>query len=82
MRWRVSPPQNSEDSPRIVILILLLLGIGIASYLSFVETSGTEAVCGPVGDCNTVQASDYARLFGILPVARKRVVVVAQDRLA
>jgi uncharacterized membrane protein len=25
-------------------------------------------VCGPVGDCNTVQSSPYAKLFGILPV--------------
>ena len=27
-----------------------------------------SAVCGPVGDCNTVQQSEYARLFGILPI--------------
>jgi uncharacterized membrane protein len=27
-----------------------------------------EAVCGPVGDCNTVQQSEYARLFGVLPI--------------
>jgi uncharacterized membrane protein len=33
-----------------------------------VETSGAEAVCGPVGDCNTVQLSPYALLFGVLPV--------------
>jgi uncharacterized membrane protein len=25
-------------------------------------------VCGPVGDCNTVQQSSWARLFGIVPV--------------
>ncbi|MEA3350259.1 MAG: vitamin K epoxide reductase family protein, partial [Chloroflexota bacterium] len=33
-----------------------------------VEITRTEAVCGPVGDCNTVQQSPYARLFGILPI--------------
>jgi uncharacterized membrane protein len=27
-----------------------------------------EAVCGPVGDCNTVQQSEYAQLFGVLPI--------------
>ena len=27
------------------------------------------ALCGPVGDCNAVQQSTYARLFGVLPVA-------------
>jgi uncharacterized membrane protein len=44
------------------------LGIGVAGYLTYVETTQTLAVCGPVGDCNTVQQSPYARLFGIIPV--------------
>lgn len=44
------------------------LGLLIAAYMAFVETSGTEAVCGPVGDCNTVQQSEHAVLFGVLPV--------------
>ena len=25
-------------------------------------------MCGPVGNCNAVQRSDYARLFGTIPV--------------
>ena len=40
----------------------------MAGYLSFVEMSQSEAVCGPVGDCNTVQQSPYATLFGFLPI--------------
>lgn len=48
--------------------LLLLAGLGVALYLSYVETQMVEAVCGPVGDCNTVQSSPYARLFGVLPV--------------
>ncbi len=32
------------------------------------EITHTEAVCGPVGDCNTVQQSPYALLFGFLPI--------------
>jgi uncharacterized membrane protein/thiol-disulfide isomerase/thioredoxin len=47
---------------------LCVIGLGVAAYLAFVETTHTEAVCGPVGDCNTVQQSEYARLFGILPI--------------
>ena len=50
------------------IPILSIFGMGIAFYLSFVETTGARAVCGPVGDCNAVQQSDFAVLFGILPV--------------
>ena len=45
-----------------------LLGLGVAIYLAFVETSGTEAVCGPVGDCNAVQQSEWAKLFGVIPI--------------
>jgi len=47
--------------------VLAILGAGVAAYLAFVEITGVQAVCGPVGDCNTVQQSEYARLFG-LPV--------------
>lgn len=47
---------------------LILIGVGVAGYLSYVETQLVDAVCGPVGDCNTVQSSPYARLFGVLPV--------------
>ncbi|MFO7663544.1 MAG: vitamin K epoxide reductase family protein [Chloroflexota bacterium] len=50
------------------LLGLLLIGLGISAYLAFVETTSTEAVCGPVGDCNTVQQSEYAVLFGVLPI--------------
>jgi uncharacterized membrane protein/thiol-disulfide isomerase/thioredoxin len=50
------------------IPILCLIGFFVAGYLSYVETSQVMAVCGPVGDCNTVQQSDYARLFGVLPI--------------
>lgn len=51
-----------------LIPVLSLVGIGIAGYLSYVELNQVEAVCGPVGNCNTVQQSSYATLFGILPV--------------
>ena len=47
---------------------LILIGLGVSIYLSFIEVTKTEAVCGPVGDCNTVQSSQYANLFGLIPV--------------
>lgn len=49
-------------------IVLALVGIGVAGYLAYVETQAVTAICGPVGDCNTVQKSSYARLFGVLPV--------------
>ena len=40
----------------------------MAAYLAHVEVREVDAVCGPVGDCNTVQQSAYARLFGVVPI--------------
>jgi len=51
-----------------LVPILSIVGIGVAGYLSYVEFNQVEAVCGPVGNCNTVQQSSYARLFGIIPI--------------
>jgi uncharacterized membrane protein/thiol-disulfide isomerase/thioredoxin len=48
--------------------VLCLVGLGVAGYLAYVETAQVTAVCGPVGDCNTVQQSEYARIFKVLPV--------------
>ena len=51
-----------------LIPILALIGLGVAAYLAYVETAQVTAVCGPVGDCNAVQQSVYARLFGVIPI--------------
>ena len=47
---------------------LALIGLGVSIYMAFVETSHASAICGPIGDCNTVQQSEYAALFGWLPI--------------
>jgi uncharacterized membrane protein len=52
----------------IAIPILSVIGLGVAAYLTYVETQSVEAFCGPVGDCNSVQSSSYAKIWGILPV--------------
>lgn len=51
-----------------LIPVLSVIGLGVALYLTYVETQNVAAVCGPVGDCNTVQSSRFATLFGFLPV--------------
>ena len=65
-RWQVALANRAGPA---VMLITLAVGMVAAVYLSYVETTGSEAVCGPIGDCNTVQQSEYAVLFGFLPVA-------------
>lgn len=51
-----------------LIPVLAVAGLGVAGYLAYIETTLAVAVCGPVGDCNAVQQSEYAKLFGI-PIA-------------
>ncbi len=63
------PPRvGAKPWPSWVIPTLILVGAGVAAYLSYIEVTQGEAVCGPVGDCNTVNQSEYATLFGLLPV--------------
>ena len=50
------------------IPILAVAGLVVAGYLTYIETQMVEAICGPVGDCNAVQSSSYAKLFGVLPI--------------
>ncbi len=57
------PPQADWLIP-----FIILAGIIVAGYLAYVETQEVAAVCGPIGDCNVVQNSPYATLFGFLPV--------------
>jgi uncharacterized membrane protein len=62
-----TPPALPEWTANI-IPVLCIIGLGVAGYLTFVETQNVSAVCGPIGDCNSVQSSPYAKLFGFLPV--------------
>lgn len=62
------PGASLKDPWAMSIPVLCAVGLAVAGYLAYVETTQVTAVCGPVGDCNTVQQSEYARLFGVLPV--------------
>ena len=62
------PDPDKKGAPEWLIPLLSVIGIGVAGYLAYVELNQVEAVCGPVGNCNAVQQSKYATLFGILPI--------------
>lgn len=47
---------------------LIFFGLLVAGYLSYIELTHVDAICGPIGDCNAVQTSAYARILGV-PVA-------------
>lgn len=57
----------SEGRLRLLIAALAVVGIGIASYLSYTHTTHTPLMC-PTSGCGKVQQSSYSELAGI-PVA-------------
>lgn len=59
---------ESSGWMNIFIPLLSIIGLGASIYLTYVEITHTRALCGPLGDCNAVQSSPYAKLFGVLPV--------------
>jgi len=62
------PIRKTSQWLDIAIPILSLIGLGAAIYLTYVEFTHVRALCGPVGDCNAVQSSPYAKLFGVVPI--------------
>lgn len=50
------------------VLISCIGGLVVAGYLTFIETTSGDVVCGPSGGCSAVQTSRYATLFGFLPI--------------
>lgn len=73
-RWRRMVQMLTSDRDLVVqartwvIPVLALVGLVVALYLAYVEVTQTEAICGPVGQCNVVQTSAYALFLGV-PVA-------------
>lgn len=58
---------STDRKLAIAILVLAVIGTGVAAYLTYVHYEGLKVVCSNTG-CATVQSSRYAKLVGI-PVA-------------
>lgn len=67
LAFSTGDPPKRRPSPW-WIAVLALAGAAVAFYMAYVEINKVEALCGPVGNCNSVQQSPYATLFGVLPV--------------
>ena len=66
--WLWARQGRLGSMPGWLVPVLAAAGVVVATYLAYVETSGTAAVCGPVGNCNAVQESKFALLFGVFHV--------------
>src|SRR3954447_24851403 len=54
---------------RIAMVVLTVLGIALASYLTYIHYAGIKPLCGTNGGgCEIVQTSVYSKLAGV-PVA-------------
>jgi uncharacterized membrane protein len=53
---------------RITLTVLAVIGLGVASYLTYIHYAGIKPVCTAGGSCLKVQSSVYSKLAGV-PVA-------------
>jgi uncharacterized membrane protein len=58
----------SARALKITMIALTVVGLGVASYLTYVHYAGIKPVCTAGGSCEKVQTSIYSDLAGI-PVA-------------
>jgi uncharacterized membrane protein len=58
----------SARTLRITMVVLTVIGLGVASYLTYVHYAGIKPVCTAGGSCAKVQSSIYSELAGV-PVA-------------
>lgn len=58
----------SARTLRIAMIALTTIGLGVASYLTYVHYAGIKPVCTAGGSCAKVQTSIYSELAGV-PVA-------------
>jgi uncharacterized membrane protein len=59
----------SPRALRITMLVITVLGVGLASYLTYIHYAGIKPLCGTNGGgCEIVQSSEYSKLAGV-PVA-------------
>ena len=59
---------DNDRRLRLAAILLALVGLGIASYMTYVHYEDIHPVCGLGGDCVKVQTSEWSKLAGI-PVA-------------
>jgi uncharacterized membrane protein len=58
----------SARTLRIALIVLAVIGLGVASYLTYVHYAGIKPACTAGESCTKVQTSVYSKLLGV-PVA-------------
>jgi uncharacterized membrane protein len=58
----------SPRALKLTMIVLTVIGLGVASYLTYVHYSGIRVACTAGESCTKVQTSQYSKLAGV-PVA-------------
>ncbi len=59
----------SARTLRITMIVITAIGLGVATYLTYIHYAGIKPLCGRNGGgCEIVQTSEYSKLAGV-PVA-------------
>lgn len=58
----------SDKNLRITSIVFACIGLLDSLYLTWVKVTNRYAFCGPLGDCESVNASPYSEIVGI-PIA-------------
>jgi uncharacterized membrane protein len=60
---------RDEGSPRRapawLLPAIMLVGLGISAYTAYTSLENLTPMCGPIGSCESVQRSEYAKIFGV-----------------
>ena len=55
----------SSRTLRIILTVLTVLGVALASYLTYIHYAGIKPVCTAGNTCLKVQSSEYSKLAGV-----------------
>lgn len=59
---------NSSDSQKKLLYFFSVIGLIDSAYLTWIKLAEKQAACSGIGECDIVNASTYAEIFGI-PIA-------------
>jgi uncharacterized membrane protein len=61
-------PKFMSALPKWLFPVLLLIGLAVASYLTYTELTQSEVFCGGISRCQEVQDSQYSKILGIISI--------------
>ncbi|MGB7537086.1 MAG: vitamin K epoxide reductase family protein [Anaerolineales bacterium] len=61
-------PKFMSAIPAWVFPVLLLIGMAVASYLTYTELTQSEVFCGGISRCQEVQDSQYSKIMGLISI--------------